>query len=609
MKTMKGKKYTVKRRIRFLAAAALTAALIGGQVYPALAQNEQAETEVMNVIPENITIDEPAALGDVSLPESEYGTLSWADPSYVPSLRVESCGVIFTPAESVDLSWMSGWDEAEGVWRGTVTVVVTSLGEPEEDSAGEAGTETAGDSGSFLEKAASGEGSGENGGESPEESAGNMEESPENAGDGAATVQEPAGDPEKSAEKSGGDTAVSGDTVAEPGETDGDSGASGTEDKENSQSGQEADGNTPEAGADDSQTGETGSEGESGSAQDSEGTADGDSQASDPENSGTVPEASDGGNAGAEDAGEPDNIFDRTQAEADDRPMTAEENLTEEEQLARAAENHTCDGIYVSGISLPWYVQFRATSGETYEFANEKTASIFKSYELELWDLKSGTEYEIPEGEYVSVTVPVKEGYEYTVEHILDNGAVETILPSVEGSTMVFSTHSFSPFGIAGSKPVVGDDVTDKNYPSTPTPTPTRRPGTTAAPRPSSSPSGGNGSSTPDKDNAGYTNNGNGNSSGTADKDNAGYTNNGNGSSSGTVDKDNAGYADNGNGSSSGTVSKDNAGYADDSNDSSSSSRAVATGDNTLIYPFIVLLAADLLLILAVIAVKKRRAH
>ena len=104
------------------------------------------------------------------------------------------------------------------------------------------------------------------------------------------------------------------------------------------------------------------------------------------------------------------------------------------------------------GINLPWYVQFRVASGENYEFTNEEAANLFKSYEFELWDTKNNTEYEIPDGEYLSVTVPVKAGYDYTIEHLLDSGAMETIVPSVEGSTMVFSTHSFSPFGIAGSK-------------------------------------------------------------------------------------------------------------------------------------------------------------
>ena len=145
--------------------------------------------------------------------------------------------------------------------------------------------------------------------------------------------------------------------------------------------------------------------------------------------------------------------------------MTDEEP-SDEEKIELAATNHTCNGISVSGINLPWYVQFRAASGENYEFSNEAEANLFKSYEFELWDLKNNTEYEIPDGEYISVTVPVKAGYDYTIEHLLDSGAMETIVPSVDGSTMVFSTHSFSPFGIAGSKTLVGEEIEDGSYSS-----------------------------------------------------------------------------------------------------------------------------------------------
>ena len=42
------------------------------------------------------------------------------------------------------------------------------------------------------------------------------------------------------------------------------------------------------------------------------------------------------------------------------------------------------------------------------------------------------------------MTVPVKAGYTYSIEHLLDNGAMETIIPSMDGDTMTFSTHSFS---------------------------------------------------------------------------------------------------------------------------------------------------------------------
>ena len=64
------------------------------------------------------------------------------------------------------------------------------------------------------------------------------------------------------------------------------------------------------------------------------------------------------------------------------------------------------------------------------------------------------------------MTVPVKAGYDYTIEHLLDSGAMEKIIPSVDGSTMVFSTHSFSPFGIAGSKTLVGEEIEDGSYSS-----------------------------------------------------------------------------------------------------------------------------------------------
>lgn len=109
------------------------------------------------------------------------------------------------------------------------------------------------------------------------------------------------------------------------------------------------------------------------------------------------------------------------------RRRVAEEEPSDEEKIELAATNHTCNGISVSGINLPWYVQFRAASGENYEFSNEAEANLFKSYEFELWDLKNNTEYEIPDGEYISVTVPVKAGYDYTIEHLLDSGAMETI--------------------------------------------------------------------------------------------------------------------------------------------------------------------------------------
>lgn len=161
-----------------------------------------------------------------------------------------------------------------------------------------------------------------------------------------------------------------------------------------------------------------------------------------------------------------DNIFDGADKDIkeDNRSTDFEEDLTDAQKAALAEENHSANGITVSGIDLPYYVQFRVASGDDYEFTNESEANVFQSYEFELWDLKNDTEYEVPDGEYVSVTVPVKAGYSYTIEHLLDSGAMETIVPSVDGSTMIFSTHSFSPFGIAGSKTLVGEKIEEDGY-------------------------------------------------------------------------------------------------------------------------------------------------
>ena len=241
--------------------------------------------------------------------------------------------------------------------------------------------------------------------------------------------------------------------------------------------------------------------------------------------------------------------------------------LTEEEQQAQAAINHSCNGIYVSGIELPWYVQFRASAGADYEFSNEDTAEIFKSYEFELWDLKNHVPYMIPDGEYISVTVPVKAGYDYTVEHILGNGGTETIVPDVNGSTLVFSTHSFSPFSIAGSQPLVGNDVAEKGYAS-PTPTPIKNSGTSG----SSQTVGNTGSS------------GTANASG----------------SSANSNSQNTYYDDS---------SDQQEDYSDDSQEDTSGTvkNAVKTGDDTQILPFVILVGAAVILIILVIFLKRKK--
>ena len=116
-----------RKSVTIFVAAAMTAALLGGQVYPTVASDQLYVIEQSSLIPDNVTVEEPAALSEINLPKSDYGTLSWVDETYVPDNRIQSCKVIFRPNGTVDLSYLPGWDAEEGVVKGKVTVVVTSL--------------------------------------------------------------------------------------------------------------------------------------------------------------------------------------------------------------------------------------------------------------------------------------------------------------------------------------------------------------------------------------------------------------------------------------------------------------------------------------------------
>ena len=479
MEQKKMVKKTNRKGLSVLAAAVLTASLLGGQIYPVTASAEYG-TEVSkgNLIPDNVTISEPIELSQVSLPKSEYGVLSWVDKDFIPSEYIQSCKVIFTPSEEVDLSGLSGYDKETGMITGYVNVIVSCFVEEENNNSGEYPEE---DTDMEMPEATV----------TPE-----VEETPE--GEVPETTVTP------------GVTEVPEITVT-PGVTE----VPGEEETPEATV-------TPEA---DSETTETPGE-------------------------------------------EDNNIFDRPQEPSEeemDRPSDIEENLSEQEMAEMAEQNHTCNGISVSGINLPWYVQFRATSGESYAFTNEEDAAIFKSYEFELWDLKNNTEYSIPDGQYISVTVPVKEGYDYSVEHLLDNGAMETIIPNVEDGVMVFSTHSFSPFGIAGSKPIVDNGIAEDGYGGNAEPTKT--PETTKAPEVTKAPSS------------------DGKNQGDFGKTNTSVQNQTNKTNTDT----------------------ENENTADENTAASESKKSVNTGDSTVILPFVILVAAAVIVVGVVLYLKKKR--
>ena len=468
----KNTKITFSRSFSILAAAALSMTLIGGQTFPAYAENSSG-IESGAVIPDNITIDSPTALANVALPSNAYGTLSWADSSYVPDKRVQSCGVVFKPAAGADLSGLPGWDSNSGTLTGSVTVVVSSLDSAEENSESEESSDSS-DSGESYEtddKEENGtdvnESDADTSVKETEDSTAENEEKNEGLQDDSA--QENKKDPEttEKADQSSSDSSdttdaadASGEENKDPEITEAPEVTAAPSEDDKTQDGEDAEAvETPTVTITPAAEESTDPDAASENRDDENHEKNNDAEIT------AIPEITE-----TPDAEEnKDNIFDRKDDTEDKRPQNAATDLTETEKEEIASQNHTCDGITVSGIDLPWYVQFRVSGGEDYQFTNEEDATIFKSYEFELWDTQNNTEYKIPDGEYISVTVPVKAGYTYSIEHLLDNGAMETIIPSVDGDTMTFSTHSFSPFGIAGSKSLVGPDA-ESNTSTTVTP-------------------------------------------------------------------------------------------------------------------------------------------
>lgn len=617
----KNTKITFSKSFSILAAAALSMTLISGQALTTYAGSSSG-IESGAVIPDNITIDSPTALSNVALPSNSYGTLSWVDGSYVPEKRVQSCAVVFKPSTGADLSGLPGWDSSSGTLTGYVTVVISSLdsSSDENESADSSSDKAYDESDSYKDendsenKDDTSESSAETSDEKSEDSS--SEETAENGNVSEGDSYESSSETENGKD----DNKDSTDVTETPDAQDSSSDKTNTDKNEETADNDNADekkynteDNTTDDSADKDSTDKdtadnadpditetpeatvTPSENENKADQDkdtdvtktpevtvtpaeddskTDSSSDTDKEDAEKDNKkDSKDETPDVTETPEEDK---DNIFDRKDEEEDKRPQNAGTDLTETEKEQTAARNHTCDGITVSGIDLPWYVQFRVSGGEDYEFTNEEDATIFKSYEFELWDTQKNTEYKIPDGEYISVTVPVKAGYTYSIEHLLDNGAMETIIPSVDGGTMTFSTHSFSPFGIAGSKSLVGPDAgTDSSSNTTKT-----TPAATSSTDTTSS------SDTPDITG----------SDGTENTDSAANLDTSADLSSGTADLE-------------GTSSQ-NSTSSDESEDEASqatSKKQVNTGDNTQILPFVILFVAAAVVAGVAVFFKKRK--
>ena len=433
-----------RKNVQFIAAAALTAALVTSQFSFATVMGDDTSTvQVSSLIPNNVTIDQPVPLSDISLPKSDYGTLSWADGSCVPSARVQIYDVVFRPYNAADLAKISGWDGQSDAIYSSVTVVVSSISKDSDYE--ETQTE---------QKTADTENIAQNTEENTEE---NTEASTTDNTEENTETTVPEVTPEVTENPENTENTADSESTEDKNNADTDSTeVTETPDNDNTDNIITENTEAPAVTVTPSENRDTPEAVETPGSADIAEVTETPSVTDTPEPT-VTPEA------------DKDNIFDGTEKKItpDERAQTVtDEEPSDEEKIELAATNHTCNGISVSGINIPWYVQFRAASGENYEFSNEAEANLFKAYEFELWDLKNNTEYEIPDGEYISVTVPVKAGYDYTIEHLLDSGAMEKIVPSVDGSTMVFSTHSFSPFGIAGSKTLVGEEIEDGSYSS-----------------------------------------------------------------------------------------------------------------------------------------------
>ena len=518
-----------RKNMQFFAVAALSAALVTSQfTYVPVMAESTAEVQASSLIPDNVTVEQPVPLSEISLPKSDYGTLSWVDSSSVPSKRVQSYDVVFRPYNTADLAKFSGWDGQSDAIYSSVTVVVSSFSKDIDY------TDSSYENSDSQETQENGN-TGENGEDKTTETPGSTEISDNDEvrdQDTPDTVDEDTkADDALNKAQDTEETPENKDTSAD------------TEKKDSADMAE-----TPEATV----------------APDTPTVTEIPETTEMPEVTDT-PDTMETPEITEAPESDKDNIFDGTEKNItpDERAQTVtDEEPSDEEKIELAATNHTCNGISVSGINLPWYVQFRAASGENYEFSNEAEANLFKAYEFELWDLKNNTEYEIPDGEYISVTVPVKAGYDYTIEHLLDSGAMEKIVPSVDGSTMVFSTHSFSPFGIAGSKTLVGEEIEDGSYSS----------GTTTKSSATVGPTSAASSSTATSTNS--------STSGTSVQSSSDQ------SSQNATD----------------TLTSDQG-----TQNGSSSVKAVSTGDNTPILPFVIIGIAAAVIVAVLVYLKKRK--
>ena len=187
------------------------------------------------------------------------------------------------------------------------------------------------------------------------------------------------------------------------------------------------------------------------------------------ENVGNVPEAGTAENAALdamtvvpEEEAKPEEPKPEEQSPAADPVEQPEESYVDEAGAAEA--NHVVNGIRVSGPDLPWNVQLIVGEADSAAFTVSADAAVFQAYDFKLWNMDTDSEYQLSDQSYVTFEIPVEAGYDYKVEHLKNDGTTETIIPAYKNGTIIFSTASLSSFGVAGSTPIIGEDVAEDHY-------------------------------------------------------------------------------------------------------------------------------------------------
>ncbi len=92
---------------------------------------------IESIFPDGITISEPVVLGDIQLPDLEYGSLFWKDPGYLPEFGDHLVEIVMTPYQDIDLADAGNWNEASGE---LTFEVLLHVGPKDEVSTSDAGT-------------------------------------------------------------------------------------------------------------------------------------------------------------------------------------------------------------------------------------------------------------------------------------------------------------------------------------------------------------------------------------------------------------------------------------------------------------------------------------